>query len=146
MKNELAPRSLTAKQSRFIDEYMVDLNGAAAAVRSGYSAKTSRAIAAENLTKPDIQAELQRRGAALARELEITREGVVNNLMAVFELARELKNPEAMISAMSTVAKILGYYSPAVRRVELNVEGQNRLNHLERLSDAELLTIMGGGG
>lgn len=142
MKNELAPRSLTAKQSRFIDEYMVDLNGAAAAVRSGYSRKTSRAIAAENLTKPDIQAELQRRGAALARELEITREGVVKNLVAVFEMARELKNPEAMISAMSTVAKMLGYYAPEVKRVELDAEGKTRVNHLERLSDAELLAIM----
>lgn len=71
---------LTAKQSRFIDEYMIDMNGAAACERSGYSKKTSRAIAYELLTKPDIQAELQRRGAALARELEITRAGVAGTV------------------------------------------------------------------
>ncbi len=50
MENSLKSRSLTGKRSRFIDEYMVDMNGAAAAVRCGYSKKTSRAIAYELLT------------------------------------------------------------------------------------------------
>jgi len=61
MQNASISRPLTAKQSRFIDEWMIDMNGAAAAERCGYSKKTSRAIAWELLTKPDIQAELQRR-------------------------------------------------------------------------------------
>jgi phage terminase small subunit len=143
MENATLSRPLTAKQSRFIDEYMVDMNGAAAAVRCGYSPKTSRAIAAENLSKPYIKIELQARGAALARELEITREGVVRNLLSVFELSRELKNPAAMISAMSTIAKILGYYSPEVRRVEVSAGDGSA--HFERLSDGELLKIISAG-
>jgi len=56
MRNTVTSDVLPSKQSRFIDEYMVDMNGAAAAERAGYSAKTSRAIAYELLTKPDIQA------------------------------------------------------------------------------------------
>ncbi len=143
MQNATISKPLTAKQSRFLDEYMVDMNGAAAAVRAGYSEKTSRAIAAENLAKPYIKAELQARGAALARELEITREDVVKNLLDVFNMSRELKNPAAMISSMSTIAKILGYFAPEVKRVELNAG--DGLAHFERLSDSELLKIIAAG-
>ena len=46
---------LTAKQQRFVDEYLIDLNASQAAIRAGYSEKTSRAIASELLTKPNIQ-------------------------------------------------------------------------------------------
>ncbi|MCF8168633.1 MAG: terminase small subunit [Rhodoferax sp.] len=46
--------NLTARQARFVDEFLIDGNGAAAAVRAGYSAKTARFIASENLTKPYI--------------------------------------------------------------------------------------------
>ncbi|WEL96980.1 terminase small subunit [Delftia tsuruhatensis] len=53
------PQALTARESRFVDEYLVDLNATQAAIRAGYSAKTARSIACENLTKPHI-------GAAIA--------------------------------------------------------------------------------
>lgn len=52
---------LSDKQLRWIDEYLIDFNGAAAAVRAGYSAKSARSIAHENLTKPDIQVVFQAR-------------------------------------------------------------------------------------
>ena len=43
---------LTLKQQRFIDYY--NGNGTEAAIKAGYSKKTARAIAQENLTKPYI--------------------------------------------------------------------------------------------
>lgn len=39
-----------------MDEYLVDLNGAQAAVRAGYSVHTAKQIATENLAKPYLQA------------------------------------------------------------------------------------------
>ena len=35
------PPELTAKQSRFVDEYLVDLDATKAAIRAGYSAKSA---------------------------------------------------------------------------------------------------------
>ena len=52
---------LTDKQRRFVEEYLVNSNGTRAAIRAGYSPKTARAIACENLTKPAIAAEIKRR-------------------------------------------------------------------------------------
>lgn len=46
---------LTAKQQRFIDEYLVDLNGTQAAIRAGYSPDTAKQMASENLSKPYLQ-------------------------------------------------------------------------------------------
>lgn len=42
---------LTAKQQRFCDEYLIDLNATQAAIRAGYSKKTARVIGAQNLSK-----------------------------------------------------------------------------------------------
>lgn len=52
---------LTAKQKRFIDEYLLDLNATQAAIRAGYSEKTAKEIGYENLTKPHILAAIQDR-------------------------------------------------------------------------------------
>lgn len=48
-------KKLTARQLKFIREYPKDFNGAAAAIRAGYSKKTARTIASELLTKPDMR-------------------------------------------------------------------------------------------
>ena len=142
MQNAQVSRALTAKQSWFLDEYMVDMNGAAAAVRCGYSKKTSRAIACELLTKPDIQAELQARGAALARELEITREGVVRGFLDAFEMARADRRPGVMVSSMAAVAKLLGLYAVETKRVELTA-GQGAVQaNFAAMSDAQLLALI----
>jgi len=66
---------LTEKQKRFINEYMVDLNGTQAAIRAGYSAKTARAIASETLKKPAVAARIasrkkRRNQRTLAQELK----------------------------------------------------------------------------
>jgi len=145
MKSATFSKPLTAKQSRFIDEYMIDMNGAAAAVRCGYSHKTSRAIACELLTKPDIQAELQARGAALARELEITRAGVVRGLLDAFEMARSDRQPGIMVSSMAAIAKLLGLYAVETKRVELTV-GQDAVQaDYAAMSDAQLLALIAQG-
>lgn len=74
---------LTPKQRRFIDEYMIDLNATQAAIRAGYSKKTAGPIAAENLSKPIIQAEIQKRRNRLQNKLEITQERVLQELAAI---------------------------------------------------------------
>ena len=54
---------LNPKQQRFVAEYLVDLNATQAAIRSGYSQKTARQIATENLSKPAIAAAIDARPA-----------------------------------------------------------------------------------
>lgn len=53
----------TAKQRAFIDQYLITLNGTEAARRAGYKGddNTLGVIAHENLRKPKIKAEIERR-------------------------------------------------------------------------------------
>lgn len=55
-KEEYDFDNLTDKQKRFCEEYVIDWNGTRAAIASGYSKKTAKEIASENLTKPNIKA------------------------------------------------------------------------------------------
>ena len=74
---------LTAKQIRFVDEYLVDFNGTQAAIRAGYSEKTAAATAARLLRNVNIQAEISRRQKDLQRRTEVTQERVVMELARV---------------------------------------------------------------
>lgn len=74
---------LTAKQERFVEEYLVDLNATQAALRAKYSKKTAAFIGAENLKKPKIKAEIERRMALRGQKTGITQEKVVNELAAI---------------------------------------------------------------
>jgi phage terminase small subunit len=137
---------LTSKQYRFVSEYLVDGNGAAAAVRAGYSERSAKAIAAENLTKPDIQKTLQARQTADATRLSIQREDVLNGLVEAAAMAKLQCDPAGMVAAWKQVGHLMGYYSPERIRVDMRVQGQTMVNHLERLSDAELLALIASGG
>mgnify|MGYP000852369502 FL=1 len=74
---------LTPKQKAFVDEYLIDLNATQAAIRAGHSTKTARKIGQENLTKPDIQTEIQKRIKDRKKRTEITQDFVLNELYAI---------------------------------------------------------------
>ncbi|MCP1288321.1 terminase small subunit [Mammaliicoccus sciuri] len=45
---------LTIKQQKFVDEYLISGNATDAAIKAGYSKKSARQVATENLSKPYI--------------------------------------------------------------------------------------------
>jgi phage terminase small subunit len=75
--------SFTNKQKIFIAEYLVDLDGAQAAIRAGYSRKSANSISAENLSKPHIKAEIDRQIEERKKKLSVTAESVINELALV---------------------------------------------------------------
>lgn len=91
-------RALTAKQQRFCDEYLIDLNATQAAIRAGYSEKTAHSIGAENLIKPEIQNYIQERQKALQVKTEITQERVLAEYAKIAFLdPRKLFNDDGTI-------------------------------------------------
>jgi phage terminase small subunit len=56
---------LTPKQKKFVNEYLIDLNAAAAARRAGYSKNAARVIGPENLSKPAVMEYLKQRRKSL---------------------------------------------------------------------------------
>lgn len=75
--------ALTDKQIMFVKEYLIDLNATQAAIRAGYSKKTAGKIGNENLTKPEIQAEIEKCMKAREKRTEVTQDRVVQELAAI---------------------------------------------------------------
>ncbi len=74
---------MTKKQKRFIEEYLIDLNATQAAIRAGYSPDTAKSIGSENLTKPDIKAQIARAMAERSRRTGVNADRVVMELAKI---------------------------------------------------------------
>ena len=74
---------LTLKQQRFADEYIISGNATEAAIKAGYSKKTSYSIGQENLNKPDIKAYLDKKIKELQDEKIATQEEVLQYLTSI---------------------------------------------------------------
>lgn len=74
---------MTAKQQRFCDEYLIDLNVTQAAIRAGYSEKTAYSIGAENLKKPKLKKYIEDRMAEKEAELVADQNEVLKYLTSV---------------------------------------------------------------
>lgn len=74
---------LTAKQQRFVEEYICDLNATQAAIRAGYSAKNADKIGSELLGKTRVREALQAVQAARSKRTEITADRVLEQLAKI---------------------------------------------------------------
>lgn len=91
--------ALNPRQRRFAAEYLIDLNATQAAIRAGYSKKTAGQIGDENLKKPEIQAEIQRRMKARENRTEITQDRVLKELARIgfSDIRKAVKWGETML-------------------------------------------------
>lgn len=74
---------MTLKQQRFADEYIITGNATQAAIKAGYSKKTAKAIANENLTKPYIKKYIDERLEQLESEKIASQQEILSYLSSV---------------------------------------------------------------
>lgn len=82
-KKNKAKSSLTPKQKRFCEEYLIDVNATQAAIRAGYSEKTAYSMGQRLLKKVEVQEYIQKRMTSLEYRTGITQERVLNEIAAV---------------------------------------------------------------
>lgn len=71
---------LTAKQQRFVEEYLIDLNATQAAIRAGYSVKTAEQVGYQLLQKTSVSDYIQKRIKDREKRTEITQDMVLQEL------------------------------------------------------------------
>jgi phage terminase small subunit len=79
----VAAKELTAKQKRFVEEYLVDLNATQAAMRAGYSAKNADKIGSQQLGKTRVRESIDKALNARSKRTEITANMVIAELARV---------------------------------------------------------------
>ena len=76
-------KALTAKQARFVEEYLVDLNATQAAIRAGYSEKTAEQGAAQLLSNIKVSNAVLVAIAERSERTEITQDRVLGELAKI---------------------------------------------------------------
>lgn len=112
--------SLTLKQSRFIDEYLIDLNGTQAAIRTGYSAKTANEQAARLLANVSIKKEIDERLAKQHTDAIVSREMVLRGLLSEAQCMGEGSSHSARVGAWAHLGKHLNMFTD---KVDHNING-----------------------
>lgn len=77
---------LTNKQQRFVDEYLIDLNGTQACIRAGYSARTANRTATKLLSKAVIQEAIKKGMAARSQRTQVDADYVLNRLVEIDQM------------------------------------------------------------
>jgi phage terminase small subunit len=77
------PSTLTPKQQRFVEEYLIDLNSTQAAIRAGYSARTADVQASEILSIPKVAAAVEAAIGERSKRTEITGDSVLRELLLI---------------------------------------------------------------
>ena len=141
-----ASTTLTPRQARFVDEYLVDGNGARAAVAAGYGVSGAR-VRAHRLTRDNeaVRAEIARRQAADSQRLEIDRDAVIRGILAGIDIAKQRLDAASVIRGWAELGKMLGYYAPVQHAVGVSGAVDLELGRLNRLSDAELVKLIEAG-
>jgi len=136
---------LTAKQASWVNHYLASGNASASAVEAGYSVNGASVAGARMLRNASVQNTLRARQSADATRLLIQRDDVLAGLQEAVNQAREQRNPMAMIAGLRELAKMLGFYAPEVRRVELTAGQAAVKGNFAAMSDEQLLVLIAQG-
>lgn len=112
--------TLTDKQRRFCEEYVIDWNATRAAIAAGYSANTARQVGSENLSKPDIAEYIDKIKNQLEEQAGLSALKVVLELKKIAFPSLEIEEGEIpviakvadRIKAIEVINKMLGFNSP----------------------------------
>lgn len=99
--------ALTDKQEMFCREYLIDLNATQAAIRAGYSVKTANRIAAQLLSKLDIQNRIAELKAQRNDLVGINAAYVLNRLVEIDQMdVLDILNDDGGIKPISEWPKV----------------------------------------
>lgn len=118
-------KTLTAKQQRFYDEYLVDGNASAAYIRAGYSAKHANTNAFKLLQNTAIAAAIKSGQKDIAKRNELTIDDILDELEEARKIAKMEGKGAPMVAASMGKAKLLGLI---VDKAETKTEGNININ------------------
>lgn len=135
---------ISTREAKFIEEYLLDCNGARAAVAAGYAGGNSAKVTAcRLLTRANVQTALETCRATDRERLKIDRETVLAGVMGAIDDAKRKDDPSAQIAGWRELAKLLGLYEPVRAAVTLSAPLAGRLRAMDGLTDSELLMLAG---
>lgn len=153
--NELSP-----KQRAFCEQYLIDYNGSAAALRAGYKTKYPAKLASKMLDNPVIRACIDQITLERAEKSVVKPDYVINKIVKTIEAAEDKNNHTAVLRGCELLARHLGMF---IERQEISGPNGDAIKYeqvreaandftraiasiLERRGEEEPLIIVDTGG
>ena len=138
---------LTERQRLFCEMYVGPGRHCAAlsARLAGYAPGCSHVTGCQLLRLEKIAATVRGLEDAVAQEIGVSRQKLIAQLVAAANLAKEIQEPAAIVSAYRNVAQICGYYRREESQPVKAEDGGEVLGRLGQLSDRELENLIMAG-
>jgi len=125
----MAADDLSEKRRRFVQEYLIDLNGTQAAIRAGYARSGAHTEANRLLAIPEVKAMIEEGQRKMAEKAEVTQEYVVRELKEVVArcMDHDSFNPKDANKALELLGKHIGMFKDeptSVVAIQNNVGGE----------------------
>ena len=129
--------SLPPRQAQFVAEYVVDFNGAQAAMRAGYSKRTARIKASQLLARPEIKQAVEAQAQQKAEQRGLEADSVVERLSEIaFGDIRELFDETGRLKKVTELSRET---AALIASVGVNRSGTTQVKLVSRLRALELL-------
>jgi hypothetical protein len=129
--------NLTERQRRFVEQYLVDFDGAAAVDRAGYNTKYPARLAHEMLQHPGIRAALDQLTVERAKETTLKPDYVIGKIRRTLEKAELQGNHTATLRACELLARALGMF---VERKEISGPNGDAIQYQQVQEAADAFT------
>jgi len=118
--------ALTARQERFVQEYLIDLNATQSAIRAGYSPNTANEQGSRLLTYVSVRSAIEEAKKKRQERVEITQDRVLQELarIAFFDL-RKLYREDGSLKPVSELDDDSAAVLASIEVVESNRGGQD---------------------
>lgn len=139
LRIDMTQPRLTSKQARFVEEYLIDLNGAQAAIRAGYAPKRADAIAWENLRKPEVAEAIRMALQERSERMQITQDYVIGTIRDTVEALKAgglAENAQGIFKG----SELLGRH---LRLFVNRIEHSGRVEIDQRQRDAAVAAALG---
>ena len=135
--------SLTPKQQRFVEEYLIDLNATQAAIRAGYSEKTAKSIGQENLTKPDIQKAIEEAQNKRQEQTQIDAAYVLKRLVEIDQMdVLDIMDDDGNVKPLRDWPKIWRQYISNIETISMD-DGEGWLKKIKWPDKVKNLELLG---
>lgn len=109
--------SLTERQKRFCEEFLVDLNATQAVIRAGYKTTYPNRIGFQLMENPAIRVTIDALRAERTKNSDVTKDFVLRGIQKAIRLAEEAGNLNALLRGHELLARHLGMF---VERTEIS--------------------------
>ena len=122
-------KTLTPKKSRFVEEFLIDLNATQAAVRAGYSKKTAKQQASRLLTNVDVAAAVAEAKRERSEAIEINAEWVLRQAVELhrrcMQEIKPARNPKTRQQMKDEDGNLLFTFNAAAANRALELIGKH---------------------